>query len=527
MQVRLGDLLAGLATDPAVFDATDPAVFDATDPAVFDLAVTGVTADSRLVRPGDLYVALPGHAHHGAEFARQAIGAGAVAVLTDPAGAARLAAPGREGGAGRPVLVAPDPRPLVAPTAARVYGRPAEAVTMFGLTGTNGKTTTSYLLAAVLRAAGLSSGIIGTIGFSLDGRPLPGPRTTVTTPEASELQALLAVMVEGGADAVVMEVSSHALAVGRADAITFDVAGFTNFGRDHLDFHGDLESYFEAKARLFTAEHTRCAVLNVDDPRGRELARRVRAAGTVRLITVGLDDPGADYRARTLATAPDGRRRIRVATPGGAIETDLGLTGDYNVRNALTALAMADAAGTDLAAAAAGLAAANVPGRLQRVPLGNGAPTVLVDFAHTPQAVSAVLAAVSGGRRIVVLGCGGDRDPDKREPMGAAAAAADLVVVTDDNPRSEDPAAIRGRVLAGARAAQRAGAGVREVLDGGDRRRAIGLALERARPEDVVLVLGKGHETGQEVAGRMLPFDDVTVVTQEWRVRHPVGSAVR
>jgi UDP-N-acetylmuramoyl-L-alanyl-D-glutamate--2,6-diaminopimelate ligase len=477
-----------------------------------DAVVGGVTADSRLVQPGDLYVALPGSRHHGAEFAPTALAAGAVAVLTDGAGAGRL--PGSE-----PVLVVDDPRGRLAELAARIYGRPADALQTYAITGTNGKTTTSFLLEAVLRGAGQRVGVIGTIGFRLAGEPLAGPRNTVTTPEAPELQALLAVMAERGADAVVMEVSSHALALGRTDAIRFDVAAFTNLGRDHLDFHGDVESYFEAKARLFTPEHTRVAVLNVDDPRGAELARRVGTGGEPALVSVSLDDPDADYRIERVEARRDGSSRVDARTPAGPLHFDLTLPGDYNLRNALTALAMADSLGVDLSAGAAGLAAASVSGRMQRVALPAGAPRVLVDFAHTPQAVTAVLAAVGGapgGRRIVVLGCGGDRDPVKRRPMGAAAAAADLVVVTDDNPRSEEPEAIRAEVLAGARAEVAAGRSRAEVVDGGDRRSAIRLALAAAGPGDVVAVLGKGHESGQEIGGRLLPFDDVAVVEQEW-----------
>jgi UDP-N-acetylmuramoyl-L-alanyl-D-glutamate--2,6-diaminopimelate ligase len=313
-----------------------------------------------------------------------------------------------------------------------------------------------------------------------------------------------------------MEVSSHALALGRADAVAFDVAAFTNFGRDHLDFHGDLESYFEAKARLFTPEHSRAAVLNVDDPRGEQLAARVRDGGELDLVSVSLEDPAGDYHVARVEALADGRRRVRARTPAGPLGFDLSLPGDYNLRNALTALAMAGTRGVDLEAGASGLASAQVPGRMQRVALPPGAPLVLVDFAHTPQAVTAVLEAVSGERRIVVLGCGGDRDPAKRRPMGAAAAAADLVVVTDDNPRSEDPAAIRAEVLAGARAAVAAGRSRAEVVDGGDRRAAIRLALAAAGPGDVVAVLGKGHESGQEIGGQVLPFDDLAVVGQEW-----------
>jgi UDP-N-acetylmuramoyl-L-alanyl-D-glutamate--2,6-diaminopimelate ligase len=484
-----------------------------------DDPVSGMTLDSRSVHAGDVYVALPGRWHHGAEFAGEAVRRGAVAVLTDPRGehvAGVLA---------RPVIVVDDPRAVMAGLAARIHGEPARAMTMYAITGTNGKTTTSFLVEAALRACGRRVGLIGTIGFLLDGQLVEGARTTVTTPESPELQALLARMRQGGADSVVMEVSSHALAVGRVDAIGFDAVAFTNFGRDHLDFHHDLESYFEAKALLFTAERAKTAVLNIDDPRGLELRRRC-AMERVPVVTVSLEDHSADYTALRWPRA-GGRTRVDARLAGRKLTFDLGLPGDFNVRNALTALALIDqAAGTlgpprpgiDLAAAAHGLADARVPGRMQRVDLGDRAPQVYVDFAHTPQAVAAVLAALVDRRVVVVLGCGGDRDPQKRGPMGAAAArGAALVVVTDDNPRSEDPSAIRAEVLAGAReACERDGLDT-EVVDGGDRRSAIGSALRAAAAGDVVAVLGKGHESGQEIGGRVLPFSDVEVIRQAWR----------
>jgi UDP-N-acetylmuramoyl-L-alanyl-D-glutamate--2,6-diaminopimelate ligase len=468
--------------------------------------VHGITLDSRLVGPGDLYVALPGRRHHGADFTGAAVAAGATAILTDPVGA-RLTQ-----GISVPVVVVDDPRQAMADTAARIYGRPADAMTMYAVTGTNGKTTTAFLLDAALRAGGVRTGVVGTIGYFLDGRPLAATRTTVTTPEATELQALLGYLHEEGATAVAMEVSSHALALGRADAIGFAVAAFTNLGRDHLDFHADEEAYFEAKASLFTPERTRRAVLNVDDPRGRQLAERVSRDDRVELTTVSLGGT-ADVAALSCDLRDDGRTAVRVRLRDRQVAFTLSLPGAFNVRNAITALAMVDVTGGDVDAAAAGLGDASVPGRMQRVELGPDAPVVYVDFAHTPQAVAAALEAIGSRRRTVVLGCGGDRDPAKRQPMGAAAAThADLVVVTDDNPRSEEPAAIRAAVLAGARAAS----GTAEILDGGDRRSAIRLALRRTRPGDVIAVLGKGHEQGQEVGGAVLPFSDAEVVAAEW-----------
>jgi len=503
---------SGAAVPLSVLARSTGAVVEPAPGAGTDPQVRGVTLDSRLVAPGDLYVALPGRRHHGAAFTTAAAAAGAVAVLTDPAGRPAAA------GAGLPVLVLEDPRAVLAEAAAQVYGRPADALTTYGITGTNGKTTTTFLLDAALRAAGHRTGTVGTIGFLLDGRPLDAARTTVTTPEAPELQALLAHLREEGADSVVMEVSSHALVLGRADAITFDVAAFTTFGRDHLDFHGDEESYFEAKAQLFTPARTRRVVLNVDDARGRQLLERVGATPELAVRTVSLTGAGADYAMVSARVRPDGSTDVVARAGDRELAFTLGLPGDFNIRNALTALAMVELAGGDVVTAATGLADARVPGRMERVVLGVGAPAVVVDFAHTPQAVAAALQALGGRRCVVVLGCGGDRDPDKRADMGAAAAeAAAVVVVTDDNPRSEDPAAIRAQVLDGARAV----ASAAEVLDGGDRRSAIRTALGLAGPEDVVAVLGKGHETGQEVRGEVLPFHDADVAREEWAALHP------
>jgi len=314
-----------------------------------------------------------------------------------------------------------------------------------------------------------------------------------------------------------MEVSSHALVLGRVDAIHFDVAAFTNFGRDHLDFHHDEDSYFEAKASLFSPERTRHAVVNVDDPRGRQLVDRIRRAGVVGLTTISLDDRAADCLMTEVEQLADGRLRVVARLAAREVDFVLSLPGEFNVRNALTAVAMLDAAGVDLDRAVASLAEAAVPGRMQRIDLGPDAPRVYVDFAHTPQAVAAALGVLPARRRIAVLGCGGDRDPDKRGPMGAAAAsAADVVIITDDNPRNEEPGAIRAQVRAGAEAARRAGDRAIEVIDGGDRRGAIRQALALAEPGDAIALLGKGHETGQEIRGQVLPFDDAEVVAEEW-----------
>jgi UDP-N-acetylmuramoyl-L-alanyl-D-glutamate--2,6-diaminopimelate ligase len=483
---------------------------------VSGLRVTGVALDSRAVRPLDLYCGLPGANTHGARFAAAAREAGAAAVLTDRDGAAEVTALGVD----LPVLVVRDPRRAMAAAAAEVYGRPATKLIMLGVTGTNGKTTTSYLLAAGLAAAGRSSGMIGTLGYFLDGREIAADRTTVTTPESADLQALLAIMVERGAEAVVMEVSSHALSLGRADEIVFDVAGFTNFGRDHLDFHGSVEAYYQAKAQLFTAARAERAVINIEDDRGPDLLARAIADGLQVASTSMRADHGR-YRCLAYDSSVD-PVPVQIATPQGKIDFRLGLPGVYNVANALTALAMLDQIGIDPATAAGGLAEVAVPGRLQRVDLGADAPRAFVDFAHTPQAIGSVLGELSeakGDRKLItVVGCGGDRDPAKRGPMGAAAAHwSDLVIITDDNPRTEEPASIRAAALAGAREEAAASGRRLQVVDGGDRAAAIRLALRAAAVGDVIAVLGKGHEHGQQIGGEVLPFDDTEQIMAGWR----------
>lgn len=489
---------------------------DVVLPAV-DPPVTDVAFDSRRVRPGSLYVGLSGTRAHGASFAAAAREAGAVAMLTDATGAGLAAE------TGLPLAVAADPRATMAIAACRLYDFPAAGLTSFGVTGTNGKSTTVLMLAAALDASGSRVGSIGTLGFLVGGEPLQIERSTITTPEAPDLQQIIVEMTGMGADTLAMEVSSHALALHRVGGIIFDVVGFTNLGRDHLEFHKTIEDYFAAKATLFTPEHARRAVVNADDPAGRELLAQASRLG---LPAVGVGF-GEDCDYQITGWQPEGTgSRFGLRHPAGELSATVCLPGEYNVRNGATALAMIDQAGLDMAAALPGLARAVIPGRMQPVDLGADAPRVYVDFAHTPQAIASALGALhgtgQGGRVIAVYGAGGDRDPDKREPMGRAGVeGADVVVVTDDNPRSEDPAAIRARVLAGARQAiEAAPAGSRasrvELVDGTDRRTAIGRALRLARPGDAVAILGKGHERTQEVAGELIGFDDVEVVKEQW-----------
>lgn len=432
-------------------------------------------------------------------------------MLTDAEGEALLeqAFPG---GTPVPVLVVERPRSLLGDLAARVYAEPARALRLAAVTGTQGKTTTTRLLEGALTASGTPAAVIGTVGTRIRGRDVA---TGLTTPEAPDLHALFALMVEEGVSACAMEVSSHALVMGRVDGVRFDVAAFLNLGRDHLDFHRDEEDYFAAKASLFTPERTLRGVVNLDNPWGRRL---LRTAGvpTVTFSVEGAADGAedgdrdlhraADWRAVDVDHRPDGSAFTAVGPDGTAHRAFVPLAGTFNVSNALCAVALAGEAGLDAAAVAAGLESAGlVPGRLERVQAGQDYLAV-VDYAHKPDALTAVLQALrpaTSGRLLLVVGAGGDRDTGKRAVMGEIAGRlADVVVVTDDNPRTEDAAAIRAAVLEGTHRARA------EVLEVGDRREAIRHAVGLARPGDTVVVAGKGHETGQTVGETTHPFDD-------------------
>jgi UDP-N-acetylmuramoyl-L-alanyl-D-glutamate--2,6-diaminopimelate ligase len=466
--------------------------------------VTGITHDSRLVRPGDLYAALPGSQVHGARFCAQAAAAGAAAVLPDPAGRDDAER------SGLPAFVVADPRARLGEVAAWIYGYPSEHLLLLGVTGTSGKTTSTYLLEAGLREAGYRTGLIGGVQTRIAGEVTA---SQLTTPEATDLQALLAVMTQRRVSAAAMEVSSHALALGRVAGTRYDVAIFTNLSQDHLDFHAGMDDYFAAKAQLFSARYAAAGVVNTDDPRGRQLAAQAQIPVTT-FSAQGRRD--ADWRAADVRTGADGST-FRVIGPGG-VEADAAaaLPGLFNVANALGAIVGLVEAGVGLAAAVAGVAACpGVPGRLERVEAGQDF-TVLVDYSHKPGAVEAVLAAlrqVTSGRLTIVLGCGGDRDTAKRPLMGAAAARlADTAIFTSDNPRSEDPLAILAQMLAGAvdvPPASRA-----QVLVQPDRAAAIDTAVAAADKGDVVLIAGKGHETGQYVGATVLEFDDRVVALQ-------------
>ncbi|MFD7070258.1 UDP-N-acetylmuramoyl-L-alanyl-D-glutamate--2,6-diaminopimelate ligase [Streptomyces sp. NPDC059913] len=483
--IALGELAARLGAEPPG-----------------DGEVTGITHDSRAVRPGDLYAALPGAHLHGADFAAQAAGLGATAVLTDPAGADRAAA------TGLPVLVTEDPRGRMGELAAEIYGRPGDGLLQIGITGTSGKTTTAYLVEGGFRGAGRATGLIGTVEMRIGEERIKSERTT---PEATDLQALFAVMRERGVSAVTMEVSSHALVLGRVDGCVFDVAVFNNLSPEHMEFHSGMEDYFQAKAQLFTPRRSRRGVVNIDDAYGRRLATEA----TVPVVTFSAEGrPEADWRAEGVETGPGDSTFTAVGPGGERIAARAPLPGPFNVANTLAAIATLAVAGVDPRTAADGVAAVpGVPGRLERVDAGQPYLAV-VDYAHKTDAVESVLRSlrkVTKGRLHIVLGCGGDRDTTKRGPMGAAAARlADTAVLTSDNPRSEDPLKILAAMLAGAAEVPADERG--DVLVEADRAAAIAAAVARAEPGDTVLVAGKGHEQGQDIQGVVRPFDDRVVL---------------
>lgn len=504
---RIADLAAAVGAELSVVGDGPPAD---------DTTVTGIDLRAQGIRPGDIFAALPGARAHGASFASEALDRGAVAILTDAQGRDLVA---EVATTSVPVLVHPDPRSVLGAASATVYGHPSRKMRIVGITGTSGKTTTAYLVEAGLAAAGRTIGLVGTVETRIRGVRIP---SALTTPEAPQLHALFAVMVEEGVDTVVMEVSSHALALGRVDATEFAVGAFTNLSQDHLDFHKDFEDYFAAKARLFAQDSSvraARAVVCVDDQWGRrmaDLAAAGRADGnTVRTVATGVGVQ-ADWTVSEETAGASGAQEFTLAGPDGAKHrVSVALPGRYNVTNAALAVAICDAVDADLDAAVRGIATVAVPGRVERVERGQDF-LAIVDYAHKPAALSAVVETLRDsvpGRIAVVVGAGGDRDRGKRPLMGEVAArGADLLVVTDDNPRSENPAAIRAAVLDGAWAVPAGERG--DILEIGDRAAAIDAAVKWARPGDVVLVAGKGHETGQEIAGTKHPFDDREVLAE-------------
>nr|VDG63257.1 UDP-N-acetylmuramoylalanyl-D-glutamate--L-lysine ligase [Streptococcus thermophilus] len=456
------------------------------------LTVNAISLDSNAVKAGAMFAALPGTRVHGATFAHTS---DASAVLTDEAGWDIL----RETGIGCPVLVVKRVRDILGDVAAEIYGHPTDNLTVIGVTGTSGKTTTTYMLESGLTAAGCAVGLIGTTGTRIKGEDVP---TSLTTPEAPKLQELFADMVSRGVTHVVMEVSSHALVLGRVDGTRFAVAGFTNLSQDHLDFHPTMEDYFEAKAILF--DRTEKAVVCIDDEWGQRMAKRAHNP-----VTVGVRNTSADCTARLDTVTDTGAQDITVRIGGQEISARIPLPGAFNIANATLAAALADAVGVDPQIFLHGLDEASVPGRMERVNLGQSFVAV-VDYAHKPAAIAAALDSLReqvDGRIGVVVGAGGDRDHTKRPLMGAEAAArADLVIITDDNPRTEDPAAIRAAVKQGAESvADRPSTDIREVAS---RAQAIDDLVAWAEPGDAIIVVGKGHEVGQIIGETTHHFDD-------------------
>jgi UDP-N-acetylmuramoyl-L-alanyl-D-glutamate--2,6-diaminopimelate ligase len=468
-----------------------------------DQEVTAIAYDSRQIEPGAIFVALRGVNLDGTRFAAQAIAGGAIAVVAETAASAGVTVPWVQVSSARAAL---------AELAAAFHGNPSEEMALVGITGTNGKTTTSYVLASIFEAAGIKCGRIGTIGYRIGARELDARRTT---PEAAELQQLLRGMVAEGCGACVMEVSSHALALRRADNLRFAAGIFTNLTRDHLDFHGDMEAYFAAKRRLFEfLPDGAVGVINIDDRRGADFVAAAR-----RPVTYAID-AAADVRPGPLTFTLEGLS-FEIRTPRGTLHVQSPLVGRPNAYNILAAAAAAMALDLPFSAIEKGIAGLeNVPGRFQVVSDPADDVRVIVDYAHTDDALKNLLETarpLAAGRVVTVFGCGGDRDRTKRPLMGAVAAKlSDLVIVTSDNPRSEEPERIleeirRGIVMPADRMAPKGQQRGTPSLAIVDRREAIEKAIKDARPGDLVLIAGKGHEKYQVIGDRTVPFDDVEV----------------
>jgi UDP-N-acetylmuramoyl-L-alanyl-D-glutamate--2,6-diaminopimelate ligase len=472
--------------------------------AALDVSCQGVTHDSRSVRPGWIFVGLRGQKADGAEFAPQAIAAGAAAVVSE-----RAAAPGSP----VPWIVVEDARLTLAWLAAEFFQHPSRHMRVVGITGTNGKTTTSYIVSAIFEAAGVRCGLMGTVKYRIGDREIAAARTT---PEAPELQAMLREMVDGGSGACAMEVSSHALSLRRADGIHFAAGVFTNLTRDHLDFHADMEGYFAAKRRLFELLPSDApAVVNLDDPRGSAMAE-----AATRTVTYAVNR-AADVTPGPLSFSLGGLQ-FEVRTPHGSLKVRSSLVGRPNVYNILAAVSTTTALGVPLGAVERGIARLQgVPGRFEQVASSADDISVIVDYAHTDDALRNLLEMarpLAAQRLITVFGAGGDRDRTKRPLMGMVAARlSDVVVITSDNPRSEDPQRIIDEINLGAQSETRQRDV--QVLTVVDRRDAIYKAVRDAAAGDLVLIAGKGHEKYQEIGGRTLPFDDVAVVREALEAR--------
>ncbi|HEY6361220.1 MAG TPA: UDP-N-acetylmuramoyl-L-alanyl-D-glutamate--2,6-diaminopimelate ligase [Vicinamibacterales bacterium] len=469
-----------------------------------DVTCTGVTYDSRRAAPGTIFVALRGLHSDGVTFAAQAVGAGAAAVVAERS---------PDGPIGVPWVVVKDARLALALLAAEFEGHPSRAMQVVGITGTNGKTTTSYLVSAIFEAAGTRCGLMGTVTYRIGDQEFEATRTT---PEAPDVQGLMRQMVNAGCGACVLEVSSHALALRRVDGMQFAAGVFTNLTRDHLDFHADMEDYFGAKRRLFEMLPSKApAVVNVDDPRGASLAEIVKHP-----VTYGINRP-ADVTAGPLSFSLSGLE-VDVRTPRGTVHVQSKLVGRPNVYNILAAAGTAASLGVPLDAIQRGLQQlSGVPGRFEPVSSAKDDITVIVDYAHTDDALRNLLETarpLAERRLITVFGAGGDRDRTKRPLMGMVAGRlSDVVVITSDNPRSEEPGRIIEEVNRGAAPeARQSGAQVVAIVD---RREAIAYAVGQAESGDVVLIAGKGHEKYQEIGGRVFPFDDVAVAREALEAR--------
>ena len=451
------------------------------------VVISGVSINAQKVVPGDLFIAFAGANTHGISYLEQAISNGAVAVLSDKKIEASI-----------PSFIHPKPREIVGAISAWLYGHPFESLKAVGITGTNGKTTTANLVKQIWQLNSIKSGLIGTLGVEIADEKLESARTT---PEADDLQAIAAAMVEQGCKNLVMEVSSHAIDQGRIKGAKYEVVAFSNLTQDHLDYHLSMENYFQAKANLFTTEYAKAAVINIDDSYGKKLSKQVK----IPVVTVSRKDSTADwYLAKD--DIKNGLYQVEIKSKSGeSLSENFALLGDYNLDNLLLAVAIVSSAGLSLDKIASTISKLqSVPGRLESINAGQKF-TALVDYAHTPDAVERVIATVksaTSGKIIGVLGCGGDRDASKRSLMGHALFnGCDLAIFTSDNPRSESAEAILKQMTAGIDLGKK---GLVEI----DRKSAIDLAVKNAQSGDVVLLMGKGHESGQEVNSVVTPFDD-------------------
>lgn len=452
---------------------------------------SGITSDSRTVEAGDLFVALPGSKGHGASYVDEVAASGAVGVITDKAGAEII-------GKKLPVFILSDPRRMLGDICSWFYGSPSNSLNVVGITGTNGKTTTTIILNQILKIAGKSTGLIGTNGIEI------GPEKLIasyTTPEASELQSLLATMGERHISHVAMEVSSHALEAKRVTGTKFAIVGFTNLTQDHLDFHGDMASYFAVKSKLFTNEYSDLGFVNIDDAYGQELFNNSQ----IPVISLARENSSAQWHFERIESTPRGYAVAIRGTGGILIEGNFNLIGEHNLDNLLMAVAIAAQFEVDPLVIGNSLSLVQAAaGRLESIDIGQKF-MALVDYAHTPDAVTRTLATLRksvSGRLIVVLGCGGDRDKTKRPIMGQELlAGSDVSIFTSDNPRSENPESILKDMVSGLTLGENSSVVV-------DRREAIALAVANALPGDCVVILGKGHETGQEISGVKHAFDD-------------------